>query len=205
MANVVSTLALAYVASYIFHVVGDLWNRREENEQIQIEVEKNILELFNVFRKLASGMRHQLGRTDDKPFHFDTGDNVELSYDWDKFLSTGHDAAHFVAQRMFSQVYYQYMECQIELGKAKERLSGEVTVRLMCLDAIMAKVRDAIGSPRMHGQNVGEQQYHMNLVGDKINELHAELSFFKAHLRSKWKCKNPKLEEFLMQENESYL
>lgn len=205
MGDIVSTLSLAYAASYIFHVVGDLWNKRKENEGLQLEVEENLLGVFTAFRELAKGMQEQIGQTIAKPFHFVVGDDTGLSYEWDEFLSKKGFVEHTTAQRVFRRVYYQYMAHRIELDNAKERLSGRTLVQLRDLDAILVRIKDALGTPRMNDPEENfNQEWYMNRVGDKINELHAELYFFKKYLIDKWRCKHPLLQKLLMQEHEPH-
>ena len=203
MGDIITTLALAYAATFIFHVLGELWNKREEHEDVQLRIEGNLLGLFNAFRILSKGMQEELGRQEEKPFNFILGDDTLISYDWDEMLSKKGFVAHSIAQRMYRHVYYQFVERFVELENDKAHLNGRILVHLKDVAAMVSRIKKALGSPNAlnHDQPL-EQWWYMNHVGDKINELHAELCFFKIHLTATWKCKHPLLRELLAMKDE---
>ncbi len=200
MATIVVTLGLAFVASFIFHVVGELWNSKQERNAIQASIEASILGIFDAFRLLGVGMYMQLDRKDTQHFTFELGDDLALSYDWDAMLSKGGFIEHEMARRMFQEADNAFQERLMELDDHKEYLKVKVRIELNSITACLARVKVAIGSPRLNTPAGGEAgvSYHLNYVGDKINELHAYLYFFKRQLRSEWSCRDPKLKAFLL-------
>lgn len=199
MATFVVNLGSAFVASYIFHVVGELWNYREDRKKTQVSIETSILGLFDAFRLLGEGMYKQMNIQKTKPFHFEIGDDLLLSYDWDKMLASGDEVDRELAVRMLDEVDQAFQMHLMELDDEKENLQATIRIRLKAIASSFDRVRQSIGSQRISGASPSalEGHVHMNYIGDRINDLHARLHFFKRWLRAEWPCINPDLKAFL--------
>lgn len=192
VADILSSLSLAYVASYIFHIIGDLWTRREQHESLQWHIEDNILGLFGAYKLLVKGMGTDLNRSFHRDVDFADTDDLFLSYEWDSWLASEGEAAHVSAQRMFRHTYFLFMEHYTELESVKEHLTGNVLVQLNELVDKLSRIKTALDRPVQ-----SELGWHMNHVGDKINDFHAELSLFKILLASTWPAMHPTFRSFL--------